>query len=402
MTKSFIRPIGLLALSSALLLSGCQSDPADPVEELRRPTLELVPYANSLVDVQPWSASRGSSAVSSPDGWRVTRADYEHLPSGYVPYNDLYPAPTPNHSSIGVFMTPESTSSVGNFIYLENIDGISTWKSNVAITAGTDYYVYGFMPREDADNATITMLDGATDWSAGAKLSISGFNTLTAADVCAVVGVRKAAEGEKIAAPATDVPLGSFSYRGDAGKNYAFVLLKHLYAGLHFKAHIDAEYYSLRTIRVTGMALTAEGINNKIDLSLTITANSTNTDPLTSVSYAPSASSTMTGSTVTLFPYSGGPESFELPVTTPESFVGCFVPGISGSFVLTTTFDVYDKKGNLTRKGCVAENKFTSLMLAELSTLGAGEIYTIDLLVKPTYLYVLSHPDLDNPSITLN
>jgi hypothetical protein len=86
-------------------------------------------------------------------------------------------------------------------------------------------------------------------------------------------------------------------------------------------------------------------------------------------------------------------------VPTSPSFsdhVGCFAPNTCKNFTLRTTFDVYDKEGNLTRKGAVAENKI-SLAAVDLA---AGEVYTVNLTIRPTYLYVLSDPDLENPTIT--
>ena len=34
--------------------------------------------------------------------------------------------------------------------------------------------------------------------------------------------------------------------------------------------------------------------------------------------------------------------------------------------------------------------------------LKAGELFTVNLLIKPTFLYVMSEPDLDNPTIVVN
>lgn len=80
-----------------------------------------------------------------------------------------------------------------------------------------------------------------------------------------------------------------------------------------------------------------------------------------------------------------------------SSFLGCFTPGSSSHFLLRSTYDVYDKAGNKIRKDCTAENK-----LSLTSDLSRGKMHTVNITVTPTYLYVLSDPDLDNPTVTIN
>jgi len=64
---------------------------------------------------------------------------------------------------------------------------------------------------------------------------------------------------------------------------------------------------------------------------------------------------------------------------------------------METHYDVYDKENNLIRENQSARN---TLSLSDL-TLEQGKKYTITITVAPTYLYVLSDPDLDNPTFTL-
>ena len=65
-----------------------------------------------------------------------------------------------------------------------------------------------------------------------------------------------------------------------------------------------------------------------------------------------------------------------------------------GSMTLHTVYDIYDRKDNLVRADCVSDN------VLELSP-AYGNAYTLKLMVKPTYLYVLSDGDLDSPDIEL-
>ena len=77
---------------------------------------------------------------------------------------------------------------------------------------------------------------------------------------------------------------------------------------------------------------------------------------------------------------------------------------VADNLVLQCTYDVYDKNvttehldGNLVRANCVAENKLPeNRVKAEVN-----QRTLLTITVNPTYLYVLSEPDLDNPTITI-
>jgi hypothetical protein len=311
-------------------------------------------------------------------------------------------------------MTPERHDATADFVYMgydpDTHLPTNKWRSSIIITEGQQYYIYGFMPREDARNAEITPL-GDTEgidggYAAGSRLIIRGLNSVTGADVCVIVGVKKWApansDDEAPAIEDSGIQLGEFAYEGGPeGSNYVYLLLKHLFAGLHFKAHVDPTYAALRTIRVKKLEILSNVVASAIDLTIDITANTEGTDPVTDIQYTP-ASGASTTATSTLFPYAGGPEDFEVPVTSPQSVLACYAPSICQSFILQTTFDVYDKKGNITRSNCVVQNLINNNLIPQINTMSAGDIYTIDLLIKPTYLYVMSDPDLDNPTIVIN
>ena len=136
----------LLSLVCIILLASCQNEFENPAGTQQQYTMELVPLSTPFVDVQRMG----------------TRADYEnHLPVGYISYNELYPTTTPPNKTIGVFMTPERESSLGDFIYQGIEDGLSIWKSTVTVVEGHQYYIYGFMPHGDADRAVISPLPTA-------------------------------------------------------------------------------------------------------------------------------------------------------------------------------------------------------------------------------------------------
>lgn len=392
-----IKDIRLLScFVGMVLLAACQNEPEPPAGEQKHHTMELVSLTAPFLDVQKQG---------------TTRADYENfLPKDYIPYDQLYPTTTPPNKTIGVFMTPEKETSLGDFIYQGIENGISIWKSTVTVTEGSQYYIYGFMPRGDADRAVIRPLGADTSgpdkgYAKGAQLTIKNYESLTSADVCVLVGVRNATAAEKITGPQSDIKLGNFGYKGMAnGENRIFVLLKHIYAGIHFRCSIDPAYHKLRCIRVTKLELIAEEISAKVDLTVKFVANDQGKDPVapgavTYTSYT-AVGEPETTSTI-LFPYEGSPEEFEVPETTPESFLGCFVPNLVSDFVLRTTYNVYDKKGNLIRKDNVIENKINTTLIPKLKEIGAGEIVSVNMHIAPDYLYQLSGTDLDNPTISL-
>jgi len=369
---------------SLMLLNSCSSNNEDDMETpTSTNTLKVIPLSSSFVDANP-----------------MTRA---FLPDDYINYTLLDGKTNPQYANIGMFMTPVRKTPTVDYIY-QNINpetglGTDEWASTISVLDGTSYYMYGFMPGTAAGNASIEPLN--SDYANGATLTINGFDTLTPADVCMVVGVRKAtAEEEAVHEPKEDVKLGSFSYIGGTeNNNSVFVLLKHIYSGLRFKIHIDPEYHKLRTIKVTKVELEAEDITETVNLSMTVTANSTGADPLTNVTYTPSSSTS--NCIITLYPWTGSSTEFEVPEAVPEVFLACFAPASCSSFILKSTYNVYDRKGNLIRQGCTAENKLNSDVLTGLNSVQAGDIFNIDLLLKPTYLYVLSEPDLDNPTFDL-
>ena len=321
------------------------------------------------------------------------------LPDGYKSFSDLYPTNTPNLCSIGLILTPDKEIVDMNTIrYINN-----KWTGSIVMdegsgTGGHQYWLYGFMPSEYAAGARVEKLPNKDSYSYGAQLKIDGLSTLVPADVCVVVGVKKGTAGKTL--DNVDIQLGEFGYVCNSDPNNIFLLMKHIYAGLHFKAHIDTEYAQLRTIKVKKMTLTTKDeIHTRINLTVPLTANTTGADPLGNIEYT--GVGDLAQATIQLFPYDGGPEEYELPVATPESFLSCFAPGNYSEFTLKTTYDVYDKNGNKIREDCVAENSIYTAGYYGMGQLKAGEIYTIDLKVQPTYLYVLSEPDLDNPTFVI-
>lgn len=376
----------IATLAAVLLIGACTEDPdIANTQPTKKTTVTVMPYSASFFEAEEMPT-------------RTTG-----LPEGYKTFRTLYPKTLPHHSTIGLFVTPTSTTVGENVISINEQD---KWTGQLNLTNGTQY-IYGFMPAEEAERATITAKDGGT-FADGATIQINGLNTLTSADVCVVVGIAKGTQGTPI--DQTEFNLGSFSYDSDGSNNqYVYILLDHLFAGLHFKVHIDTKYAELRTIKIKEMYLkTAHEISKTINLTVPLTANTTGQNPIGEVTYE-NVSSSGEGydyAEIQLFPNENTQEEYRtygypVPVQTTEDFLSCFAPLTCKEFVLKTTYDVYDRNGNLIRQNCTAENKITSRHTAGFQSMKRGEIYAIDLKVQPTYIYVLSDPDLDNPTFTV-
>ncbi len=368
-------------LLAACLLTACSSDVIEDGSTQRTP-LEIMPLSTpSFLEINS-----------------ATRTDY--LPDGYIWYKDLVGATNPAYANIGMFMTPDRTTPTADYIYLNSSD--NTWSSTISVESGQTYYMYGFMPRQGAQSATISSLN--SNYANGAVIHLNNFQTLTPADVCVVVGVRKATDteaGEGVRAPQSDVDLGKFEFKAaEEGHNSAFILMKHIYSGLRFRAVIDHDYHQLRDIKFTKVELIAKDMEPTVDIDVTLTANTEGTDPMTDVIYSEWADP-VDENTIELFPWTGSATEYQLKETETNMFLGCFTPGKCSEFVIRTTYNVYDKSKNKIREGCVAENKINESIVPGLAEIEAGEVYTITCTVKPTYLYVLSDPDLDNPTFTI-
>lgn len=280
-----------------------------------------------------------------------------------------------------------------------------TWTSTnyVKVPEAEQYYLYGVYTKE---SATYTIAP-STDYATGAVLTISGLKPIAkdGEDPCVVVGV------QGIPDPNTtwNVTEGSFGYTGMkiTNQDNVHLLLDHLYASLSFSYTIDAEYAKLRTIKLKKLEIeTPTTTYDNVKLTVTITGNSTSTSPITSVTATTEGSGTAS-SPIVLFNNTAG-HDISKPFTTSDPLSGvCFAVFNSlsedkvSSLKLKSTYDVYDRKGNLIGERTV-ENALDVYALFGINPSPAHGIRKpIQLKVNPTYLYILSDPDLDNPTITV-
>lgn len=370
----------LLLLVSMLLVLSCSEDTEQDNIKGRQTTVELRSLAPSFFEIEP-----------------VTRA--VSWPSGYYDYSDThvngqFSNQLSNvHRTIRVFFTDASESKDGNFRYDTNSN---KWQSSVVMEAKT-YQVYGFIPAEIADGAAVSNFISQNV----ATLTISGLNTVTPSDVCVVVGA-KAGTSE---ATCEGLTTGQFDVGTNAGENasnYIFLLFDHLYSSLRFRFKVDATYASLRTIKLKKLEMKgfngSTAVPSKVNATIILMKTNDGTSPLSEIQIAADANSSAVASEI--FSSSDG---LQLPSDSFSDFLGCFAPGMCSVFELTSTYDVYDTSGNLVRENCTATNKLDiSTIFNNSVTRDRGKILTVNLTVNPTYLYVLSEPDLDNPTVTIN
>ena len=127
-----------------------------------------------------------------------------------------------------------------------------------------------------------------------------------------------------------------------------------------------------------------------VKATVTLTHNDTGASPISDVTYTASDGN----DAVIIF---NNDEGTALDVDTPLDIYACFAPTLSGSLTLVSTYDVYDSQGNLIRQDCTANNK-----LPDLEAVRAQRVQ-VNMTVAPSYLYVLSNPDLlNNPTVKID
>ena len=378
----------LLCLMSGLLLEACSSDSASdsrPDNSSSERTVRLSAGARQyhVDDAEMASAPGLTRTVTYPD-----------------PSTEWVPI-TPTDNML-VFVTKKkdspTASDVLSRIFYSTTSG---WQSNITITdAGPDnhYLIYGFMPI-DAENVSISPL--STNYNAGASMSIKGLKVLTQTDPCVIVGVGRQQEST------SDVTLkwGTFDFTFKEGTSdvidYMSILLDHIYSRYHFQVKIDADYAQLRTIKITKMTLEAlsdDGTQTvgTVNATVNIQTNTTNTNPISSVTFTRNAGTR----SVTFFENTTTP----LSLTTSYQDAGfCLAPGDQHWFRLTTVYEVYNRDNKHIRTN-TATNTFDTANFKEhkITNTNPGLDHTIQIIVNPTYLYVLSDSDLDNPTFDIN
>ena len=350
--------VDILLIAVAVLLNACSSDDSgaqtDSMDHASTgKTVQLVSYISPLVEKE---------------------LSHHAAPTGFSPY-------TPDKTTtMGIYMLLEADWGAPEEKRITYNTGTGKWNASFEVEAGKTYSVYGYMPKAGGVNSSLTV----TSDGDGATLSITGIKPVTTDDICIITGVKETDEGLKEGLLSWKWPIPS------EDENFKIhILMDHLYASVQFSMKIDEEYASLRTIKLKTMTLSTN--IGSVDATVSLTRNDIGSSPITDITYSLSG----TNGAAEIF---SSEEGTALDKLTPLAINACFtpLPTLSENLTLVSTYDVYDSKGNLIRQNCTATN--------QLPDLGAvrGQRVQVNMTVSPTYLYVLSDPDLDNPTITID
>ena len=361
--------MGLLILQCLIFLNSCSDERIEPAAN----SVQIMTYVS-------WFDEETA----------VTRA-WEQ-PTGYTPYD-------PGNKSIGFWFTQDAPETVLKGYFFKN-EG--KWHTDAVVEDPGLYYLYGYTPHLASIKGSIT--PGAeSKYANGANLTLEDVPTVMPGDLCVVIGAKEGVDAEHD----NGLRRGDFAYNakiitgaGGGDGNYVFLLLDHLYAALRIRLRVDQDYDALRTIKLKKLELKTQvgevTSKQRTTIDVTLAANDGSSSPITSIDYTPTGEDIEGG--VEFWSSSG-----ETITTSFSAYIGHFMPSGINKLVLTSTYDVYDKQGNLVRNDCHAKNTMElSDLFSEQSTTRRGCRYTVNMTIKPTYLYMLSEPDLNNPTMTIN
>lgn len=451
--------MGLIGIISLIGIVGCSEDKEmlegrDPGTQEETETLEDAGILEATASAPSYSevteASRGTFNSWATDG--VTRSiwnpptSYNIFSANYGLGGPFYQQRDLTNNTIDIYLTRRPDKDP-EYLHgrLRKSTG-DTWKlSDIEDLPEDTYFAYGYIPADAAKGSSISKRAGSSTYADGAVLTIHELKPIVPADVCVTIGAK---EGFRKTVEETDYDYdgslidpdgaitdenrtnrltpGDFSVTikrvvkdvstlggEENGKNFLFLLFDHIYSGLRFRFKVDTKYDDLRTIVLKKVELKSSDMYEKYDCTITLTADTPT--PISSLTFTPTSvtppETNNYMSYATIFngalystPTPGYPGGIVLQKGTYTDLMGCFLPHETDIFTLKCTYDVYDKQGNRIRQNCTAENElnldtiFDNLQVV----LVRGTYYIVNLTVAPTYLYVLSEPDLDNPTIVVN
>ena len=433
-----------------MALMGCSSG-GDAPETPPTPPTETTDPADPTTPTTPSGTAEipvvvCMSAASFEDGAEEQYAARRAWtpPTGYYLYSKLYEGetyvnlPDMGQSTIDLFMThdaadgdaklSEDVNPLFNPLHARLSYSSSTEKWKLVLPNGVkeenltedakgqgNYYAYGFVPRDAADGAIISKLrpeDDECTWAEGAILTIQGLKTV-AVDPCVIIGANDGPD-ENNDGPSRGVGGSAGLQAGDfkfylsttveasatAPKNYLYFLFDHLYSAFSISMRVNPTYHALRHIRLKKILLqtetTSETKPSKMNVTIRLEKNDNGSIPIVGDIVYATVDDTPTKREI----YSDT-EGYELKPDY-SMFLGHFMPYNVSKIILTSVYDVYDLKGNLTRKDCEATNTLSmSQLFSGLTVSHRGWKYKVRLTINPTYLYMMSDPDLNNPTVVV-
>ena len=378
-TKAGIAIVGLMLIG---LVSSCSSgDGAD-------------------ADEQQWAAGAQIAGVSSyMTGYMAnTQTRAWAIPDGYEPYEG-------GEQPIGVWFTKNSPSTTvyEGYLYKSGEKWRANFKEGANLSAET-YYVYGYIPHSAGISGSVTP-GSESLYANGATLTLTNVPSVMPNDLCVIIGAKDGTDKEND----NGLRRGDFAYAAkatsseDSKGNYVFLLFDHLYSAIRVNMKVYADYNNLRTIKLKSLKLSTkvDDTYSKDHTDIAIVLEATDgSDPIQSITYIPTSTAVDNKDGIEFWK-SESSEGQTL-TTSFQPFTGHFMPTGITTLVLTSVYDVYDKKGNLLRDDFKVTNTMVLKdLLTEQTTTKRGYRYTINMTIQPTYLYMLSEPDLDNPTVVL-
>lgn len=381
-------PIRLLGLVGLGLLGGCSGEQTvEPEPERQQVPVEVLPYRFGYEDVER-ANTRAWIPPTVPEAYSLVAGTEDN--------------------KIGICFTQNGAEpQIGQFF-----KSSGKWRCNVDISSAGEYFLYGYAPHVTGMSCEISSYDTPGDnsaYSEGAVLTIKNVSTISPNDVCVLVGAKNGKDDykeEPLDFEVTGLLPGQFAYHaepmGPGGGNYAFLLFDHVFSALRLYFNVNAEYSLLRTIKVKELRLktyTGFDVNQKkCDVTVKLNKTTGGVSPIEDITFTPTGGDDDDGSI--FFTSTVGEE---LPVENDvKEFVAHFMPEGVTKLELTSTYDVYDRKGNLVRENSKATNTIPLDIFSGQSEFYRGSRYTITLTVNPTYLYVLSEDELDSPTLVVN
>lgn len=396
-----------------LFLCACSNDDTEEMTTKSVP-VEVASYVTQFGEVNGANgANRAQGAHETYEAYETYETHEPHktnrawaVPTGYVAYED-------GTQSIGIAFTKNREdptvgsdqsnprAMIGTFFYSSG-----KWRTSVEDIQKSTYYLYGYIPHLPAIKYSITDIDpetgGANDnYSKGAIMKLENVPTVMPKDLCVVIGAKQGTDKETV----TGLRRGDFSVEAEptsneAPKNFIFLLFDHIYSSLRMKMKVHPHYAALRTIKLKKLLLstkagTTTGKDHS-DITITLQPNDGSASPITDISYTPTPEASDIDGGIEFWSSNTG-----VDLTTEQTFTGHFMPSDITTLDLTSVYDVYDTKGNLLRENCRATNTMTLHDLSNQTEAHRGERYTVTMTIKPTYLYMLSEPDLENPTVVM-
>ena len=395
-----------MLLAVIWLTVGCSDDAVDSQGD--DTTVELFPYLADYTDDELAVAlTRGETPLWAPQNY------YE-----FSSLNGISGLMNSNEgASIAVLFTSGTTAQKLRHFRPRGSKGWYIYPKDLPIVTG-DYQLYGYVPYNAATlDEEVTTYRGS-GYAEGAVLSLKGVNGVLNQDFCVIVGAKHGVidpETQK-PVPATTskkVAVGDFACEiKNSNNNFIYLLFDHLCSALRFRFCVDSDYAQLRTIRLTKLELCAFSDEactveaKQLKATITLQKTTDGTSPIVGdVAFTQDDGENSGTYTVPIYSYKGN-EGGELLPSNDTGFTDYLgfapVTNATNYYMLTSTYNVYDKHDKLIREACKATNIIDIRKRFNLQTgMDRGKIYPVKLTVKPTYLYVMSELDLDNPTVTV-